>query len=408
MCTISFAKALHINIRNLYPGLELTFPVYCSYGTAYCIYSSQQTNTENTTEANLGIDFKQKGFRGALLYKLQKKYTTKTDKQPNNRKVFGKGIGTTIDLLVVWKIEDCNHRFGVCLVEHSNFFIRNKDTLWTLYWEYNNRFYKFCKPNIITWSMHNGEMMKTGFDITYGSEYKLDIVMSKGTWEFGIRLPMRVNLERSESSSSKPTEPLYGLSHPAQPLVKLNIHNQCLDIGLASPIYITHSPSEYYKTFDHRPLSSQLVHYKVRAGDTTKSSFTIDELDSEPLGALIYKLQKRQSHVFEIDKGTSNTTCLLVIWRIFEFKKLYADVLLAEHDKGFVWSKNNLKVLYCKNINWFGLHTGSATKTWLLDDNTALMITSEIMSEDRTLNITIAEVERYNDEKISAPVDLKR
>jgi hypothetical protein len=45
---------------------------------------------------------------------------------------------------------------------------------------------------------------------------------------------------------------------------------------------------------------------------------------------------------------------------------------------------------------------------WTLDDNTALMITPEIMNEDRILDITISEVERDNGIWTLAYINLKR
>jgi hypothetical protein len=74
MHNISFDKEeLNITIRNLYPGLELTSPVYFSTNTMYCVPPSRQIGTRNTTEARFGIDSKWKGFKCALLYKLQRK-----------------------------------------------------------------------------------------------------------------------------------------------------------------------------------------------------------------------------------------------------------------------------------------------------------------------------------------------
>jgi hypothetical protein len=109
-----------------------------------------------------------------------------------------------------------------------------------------------------------------------------------------------------------------------QPSIKLNIHNQCLNVDLVSPIYITDYGLECYRAPTH----------KVYAGNIMRFGFVIYKLGKKSNGALIYKLQRRQSHEStEFCKNTSSTAQLLVAWRISKSKKLYADVLLIEHDK---------------------------------------------------------------------------
>jgi hypothetical protein len=93
-----------------------------------------------------------------------------------------------------------------------------------------------------------------------------------------------------------------------------------------------------------------------------------------------------------------------VVWRTSKFKS-YANVLLVEYDKGFDWDKNNLKQFYRKNIDQFRLYPAPVTGTWLLDDNTALMTTFEIMYEDHILNITISEVKKHNYVRTLAYID---
>jgi hypothetical protein len=185
---------------------------------------------------------------------------------------------------------------------------------------------------------------------------------------------------------------------PIRPSVKLNIHNQCSNFDLVSPAYITHDRSECYRTPGH----------KVYAGDTMKSGFIIKSNDVVD-GALIYKLQRRQSHEStEIGDDISSAAQLLVVWRISEFKKLYADVLLVEHDERLDWNKYKLGKLYRENIDQFKLYPVPVIETWLLDDNTALMTTFKIMDGGQLLNITISEVEEANYERTPAYIDLER
>jgi hypothetical protein len=80
----------------------------------------------------------------------------------------------------------------------------------------------------------------------------------------------------------------------------------------------------------------------------------------------------------------------------------------VEYDKIFVWNKDKLEKLYDENTDQFRWFPYSITEKWALDDNVALMITSEIMNEDRILNITISEVEEGNYARMPAHIDMKR
>jgi hypothetical protein len=146
----------------------------------------------------------------------------------------------------------------------------------------------------------------------------------------------------------------------------------------------------------------------VCAGDITRLGFIVNSGNVSG-GALIYKPQRKQSHEStEINKGVSNVVHLLVIWRTSELKKLYADALLVKHKETFILNKDNLNKLYHKNIDQPRILYESATETWSLDDNVALMTTFEIMNNDYILNITVSEVERDNNTRMPVHVDLGR
>jgi hypothetical protein len=192
---------------------------------------------------------------------------------------------------------------------------------------------------------------------------------------------------------------MYAVSLWVPPSFKLNIHNQCLNVNLVYPIYITGSNLEC-----HRPPNC-----KVYAGDTTRSGFIINSRFRESYGALIYKLQKRRPHKSsEISKDTLNAVHLLVFWKFSKLNELYADILMVEHDKRFIWNENNLKNLCRKNFKPFKWHSGSTIEIWSLNDSVALMTTSEIVNEDLIVNITISEIEKYSSMRTPIPVDLKR
>jgi hypothetical protein len=167
---------------------------------------------------------------------------------------------------------------------------------------------------------------------------------------------------------------------------------------LISPTYITTNKLDCHKPPD----------YKVCAGDTMRSGF-ISKEDNWFNATLIYRLQRRLTHESgEISKDTSSTAHLLVVWRVTKSNELYADILLVEYDKGLIWNKNDLKDLHRKNIYLSRLHPSSTTEIWSLNDNVALMTIFEIMSEDRTVNIIISEVERSKSTRTPIHIDPKR
>jgi hypothetical protein len=399
ICTVSFEKeALSITIHNLYPGLKLTSAVYFSNGTVCHVPPSQQIDARNTTEAIFGIHPMQKDFKGALLYKLQRKHTTKTSNYLNNGTASIEDVKKSVYLLVVWDIENYDHGFHACLIECTSDFTWDEDKLCALYKDYKYQFYEDYKSKIIAWLMNSGAVMKIGCKVTYALEYKLDIVISEETKRYNMKKPAEIDPKRSVLLLLMLIVLIYALSLPIQPSVKLSLHNQCLNVDLISPTYITGEELECYKPPD----------YKACVGNTISSSFIIKS-GNESDGALICKLQKKRMHgSTEAGEDTSSATHLLVVWKISKSNELYVDVLLVEHDKVFDWDKDNLKYLYHKNFGRFKWFTDSATEKWLWDNDVALMITSEIMNEGQLLNVTISEVERDNGMKTPLHIDLER
>jgi hypothetical protein len=351
-------------------------------------------------EASFGIDPERGYFQGALLYKLQRKHADRIGNQPNSSTVSIKDATTNIYLLLVWNEGWQWNKYGfyVCLMEYASNFIWNEDKLWTFYEKYGDRFRKDYKASICTWLMNDGTLMKTKFDVTYGSDYKLSIVLSKGTWKHSIEEPIQFDPKRLVLSLLMLNVLMYTVRFRSRPSVKLNIHNQCLNVNLVSPIYFTKHDLEC-----HRPPS-----YKVCASDIMRSGF-IRRIDSELYAILIYRLQIRRPHKsIEISEDMSISAYLLVVWRISLFNELYADTLMVECDKDFVWNKDNLEKLHDKNIYSSRLHPGSATEIWSLNDNVALMTTSGIMSKGRIVNIAISEIEEYHSTRTPIHIDLKR
>jgi hypothetical protein len=144
-------------------------------------------------EASFGVYAHDRYFEGVLLYKLQRNHATNIDNQPNSSTESIKNTATNIYLLVVWDFEDDHHEFRVCLIECTANFIWNEDKLWVLYWEYKKQFLKDYESNPITWSMNGCAVIETRFDVTYESDYKLDITISEGTTNHEVKEPMKIN-----------------------------------------------------------------------------------------------------------------------------------------------------------------------------------------------------------------------
>jgi hypothetical protein len=395
--TVSFAKeALNIAVCNLYPDLELTSPVYFNDCTSCHAPPSRQIDTGNTIEASFGIGPKHDSSKGALLYRLQRKHNNGTGNQPNTSTAPMDNTTTNIYLLAIWDIRWYRYGFYVCLLECDSDFTWDEDKLWILHKKCRVFIHHHYESNINTWLMHGSEVMKTKLDVTYGSDYKLNIIISKGARKHKVMRPMKID-PKALLSSSMSDESMYDDSPYIQPSVKLNIYNQCLNIDLVSPTYFISRELECYKPPD----------YKICSGCITRFAFMIT-WNRNPHGVLIYKLQKKQTHEYSnISEDTSSAVHLLVVWRI-EHNKPFVDVLLVDMAKKSDWNEYYLMGLYRKNSNRFRLCHGSSTELWSLNDNVALMTTSEIIDEDRIVNIIISEVEKYHSARTPIHIDLER
>jgi hypothetical protein len=382
MHTISFDKeALRVTISNQYPDLELTSPVYYSTGTTCYISPNQQTVFGTRAKASLGIGSQKGSFKGALLYKLQRKHTTKAGNQLNNNIVSIKNTATDMYLLVAWNVEYYIHQFYVCLIECPDNFILDEDKLWALCNQYNDQFYKDYYYKSITWLMHEGEVMKIRHKMTYGPNYKLDIFISEEAGYYNTKGPAKIDPKRLVLSLYMSIMLTYTVSLRIPLSFKLNIHNQCLHVDLASPIYVISDGLECHRPPDH----------KVHAGSTTKSAFMI-ESDNASCGALIYKVEQIHESA-EIGKDASNAAYLLTAWSISESKELHANVLLIKHDEAFTWNKDKLGSFCYENCERLKEYTDTISDTWCMNNNTTLKTTFSVgdLRGNSELSISISE-----------------
>jgi hypothetical protein len=174
----------------------LTSLVYFSTGTTQYVSPSQQTDVGTIIETDFGIDSKRRDFRGALLYKLQRGDTTKTGNYPNNSTAFIENTATYIYLLVVWDVRHYDDGFYAFLIECASDFTWDEDKLWALHKEYGDQFCEDYDYSPITWLIHGGVVTKIRRDVTYGSNYKLEIVISEGIEDCDPEKPIQIDPER--------------------------------------------------------------------------------------------------------------------------------------------------------------------------------------------------------------------
>jgi hypothetical protein len=189
---------LNITIHNQYPGLKLTSPVYFSTGTTCRVFSNQKTDIGTIARASFGIGSRQKEFKGALLYRLQRKYANRTNNRSNGRtKPIEKTRNT--HFLVAWDIfntEDQYHGFYVFPIECPDDFTWDGDKLWKLRYQYMDQISENYEYTSIPWLINDSTMIRTRYDISYGSDYKLDVFIYEETGKYSMDGPMKFAPER--------------------------------------------------------------------------------------------------------------------------------------------------------------------------------------------------------------------
>jgi hypothetical protein len=105
--------------------------VCCSNGTTCHVPSNQQTGTDNIIEASFGIASKQKDIKGALLYKLQREYATRTDNRSNSSTTSVRNTTKNMCLLVTWDVKDEYHKFCAFIIGYTYDLTWDEDKLMT-------------------------------------------------------------------------------------------------------------------------------------------------------------------------------------------------------------------------------------------------------------------------------------
>jgi hypothetical protein len=169
---------------------------------------------------------------------------------------------------------------------------------------------------------------------------------------------------------------IYVISLALQPLVTLNIHNQCKSISLTSPVYFIRG-GKWHATPDH----------KIDANTIMRNYLEHDSREDILEGALIYRIQKRNT-IFAKFFQESKHIQFLVVWRIEHTKELYIRALLIEHESEL--DEDKLRRLHQKH--WYTLKTNvrPIKSDWVLNDGT-MLTTTIITNEDHSCSIFITE-----------------
>jgi hypothetical protein len=166
------------------------------------------------------------------------------------------------------------------------------------------------------------------------------------------------------------------------PKVKLVIHHQFPGIELVSPVYACDGATCILPP-DQR----------VNVGSTMQTGFNINFFRKGLFGILMYELrstkQFNKNAIYSEDEATC--TQLFIIWKINDSKEFLVISYMIEHDKGYIWDKNNLMRL-AKQYKLYDIQHVPVGATYLMRDNTVLMTRMNVIREGKChkLEMTIS------------------
>jgi hypothetical protein len=154
------------------------------------------------------------------------------------------------------------------------------------------------------------------------------------------------------------------VSFALQSPVSLNIHNQCKDNHLTSPVYFIHGGR-------WRVAPGQEINVDTVIRGCIEFDFRQDMLE----GALVYEVRRKHT---ESAQDESKHSWLLVAWKGKHTKELHMRALLVEHDKRL--DEDRLKRLYGKRWPLLKAQSDTTGGSWTLDDTTKLTTTIRVMN----------------------------
>jgi hypothetical protein len=183
----------------------------------------------------------------------------------------------------------------------------------------------------------------------------------------------------------------------------VTIHNQCMNTELASPVY-----------FGNDAICPKLFDQQINIRTKMNVSFTIDAVQDDFEGALLFKLQRHSDSQHNTDTLTTEineATCIhmLVAWKV-ENSKPFVHVILIEHAKEFTWDEDKLRKLYSKNHDRLKKYDGAISDTWFIDDNMVLRTSFKVRGLKGNFELRMSISEEGGDDYAIRPlcIDLTR
>jgi hypothetical protein len=158
----------------------------------------------------------------------------------------------------------------------------------------------------------------------------------------------------------------------------LNIHNQCQDISLASPVYFVHGGKWHV-------VPGQKIDVNAVMMNRIETNFRQDMLE----GALVYKIQRQYVKSDKSTQDESKHTQLLIAWHVDHTKRLNVRSVLVEHDGEL--DRDELKQLHQKCWQSLNAWINPIRSSWLLDGEAVSIMTIKITNRGYRQDIFISE-----------------
>jgi hypothetical protein len=165
------------------------------------------------------------------------------------------------------------------------------------------------------------------------------------------------------------------ISLALQSLISLNVHNQCKDINLTSPVYFIHGgrlPVVPDQKIDVNAVMQNRIEFGARQ----------DILE----GALVYRI--RRKHV-ESAQDESKRIWLLITWNDKHEKGLNVCALVIEYNKRL--DKDKLRKLYQRRWPLLKEQATAAGGSWTLNFATKLETTVKVTNGGYKWDIFVSE-----------------
>jgi hypothetical protein len=166
--------------------------------------------------------------------------------------------------------------------------------------------------------------------------------------------------------------------------ILLNIHSQCQNINLISPVCFMHGGK-----WNAAPDSEVDI--------VTRNCIEFDPGHDVLDGVLVYNIQRKHAESDKSAQNESKCIQLLVVWHVEHTKELHVRTLLVEHDNEL--DEDKLRGLHQKYWHLLIAYVDSIKSNWLFDNVITLNTTAKVMNGSRRWDILISETTEYGVEK---------